>query len=74
MRRSSARQSQYPACASSQFTSQFQQSPLTPTINGLYKAECLRTTVFHDGPYKTIGDVEYDQAHYAALNREPNPL
>ena len=23
------------------------------TINGLYKAECIRTTVFHDGPYKT---------------------
>jgi putative transposase len=29
------------------------------TINGLYKAECIRTTVFHDGPYKTIADVEY---------------
>ena len=67
------------------------------TINGLYKAECIRTTVFHDGPYKTIADVEYatagwvdwynnrrlhstlgnvppvehEQAHYAALNREP---
>ena len=69
------------------------------TINGLYKAECIRTTVFHDGPYKTIADVEYatagwvdwynnrrlhstlgnvppveyEQAHYAALNREPHP-
>jgi len=29
------------------------------TINGLYKAECIRTTVFHQGPYKTIADVEY---------------
>jgi len=73
---------------------------LMETINGLYKAECIRTTVFHDGPYKTIGDVEYatagwvdwynnrrlhsslgmippveyEQAHYAALNREPQPV
>ena len=72
---------------------------LMETINGLYKAECIRTTVFHDGPYKTIGDVEYatagwvdwynnrrlhsslgmippveyEQAHYAALNPEPQP-
>jgi putative transposase len=72
---------------------------LMETINGLYKAECIRTTVFHDAPYKTIADVEYatagwvdwynnrrlhsslgmttpvefEQAHYAALNREPQP-
>ena len=72
---------------------------LMETINGLYKAECIRTTVFHDGPYKTIADVEFatagwvdwyntrrlhsslgyvppaefEQAHYAALNREPHP-
>lgn len=72
---------------------------LMETINGLFKAECIRTTVFHDGPYKTIGDVEFatagwvdwyntrrlhsslgyvppaefEQAHYAALNREPHP-
>jgi transposase InsO family protein len=32
---------------------------LMESINGLYKAECVRTTVFHDGPYKTIADVEY---------------
>ncbi|WP_267128529.1 MULTISPECIES: integrase core domain-containing protein [unclassified Nocardioides] len=80
------------------------QRPLHPhlgrAINGLYKAECIRTTVFHDGPYKTIADVEYatagwvdwynnrrlhstlgnvppveyEQAHYAALNREPHPV
>ena len=69
------------------------------TINGLYKAECIRTTVFHDSPYRTIGDVEYatagwvewynnrrlhsslgyvppvefEQAHYATLTREPQP-
>jgi transposase InsO family protein len=73
---------------------------LMESINGLYKAECIRTTVFHDGPYKTIADVEYasrrlgrlvqqqkapldpgnvppveyEQAHYAALNREPHPV
>ena len=72
---------------------------LMETINGLYKAECIRTTVFHDGPYKTIADVEFatagwvdwyntrrlhsslgyvppaefEQAHYATLNREPQP-
>lgn len=73
---------------------------LMETINGLYKAECIRTTVFHSGPFKTIADVEYatagwvdwynnrrlhstlgnvppveyEQAHYAALNREPQPV
>ncbi len=73
---------------------------LMETINGLYKAECIRTTVFHHGPYKTIADVEYatagwvdwyntrrlhsstgyippaeyEQAHYATLNREPQPV
>jgi len=72
---------------------------LMESINGLYKAECIRTTVFHTGPYKTIADVEfatagwvewynnrrlhstlgnvppveYEQAHYATLNREPQP-
>ena len=72
---------------------------LMETINGLYKAECIRTTVFHEGPYRTIADVEFatagwvdwyntrrlhsslgyvppaefEQAHYATLNREPQP-
>ena len=35
---------------------------LMETINGLYKAECIRTTVFHDGPYRSIGDVEFATA------------
>ena len=26
---------------------------------GLFKTECIRTRVFHHGPYKTIVDVEY---------------
>ena len=73
---------------------------LMESINGLYKTECSRTTVFHDGPFKTIADVEYatagwvdwynarrlhsslgnvppieyEQAHYAALNREPQTV
>lgn len=73
---------------------------LMETLNGLYKAECIRTTIFHDGPYRTIADVEYatagwvdwynqrrlhstlgmmtpvefENAHYADLNREPQPV
>jgi transposase InsO family protein len=73
---------------------------LMETINGLYKAECIRTTVFHNRPYRTIADVEYatagwvewynqrrlhgslgmmspkefEDAHYATLTREPQPI
>jgi transposase InsO family protein len=32
------------------------------TINGLFKTECIRTTVFHPGAYKTIADVEFATA------------
>jgi putative transposase len=72
---------------------------LMECVIGLYKTECIRTTVFHAGPYRTIADVEYatagwvdwynnrrlhgslammtpvefEQAHYATLNREPQP-
>ena len=35
---------------------------LMESINGVYKSECIRTTVFHDGPYKTITDVEFATA------------
>ena len=35
---------------------------LMETINGLYKAECIRTTIFHDGPYRTLADVEFATA------------
>jgi transposase InsO family protein len=35
---------------------------LMETVNGLFKTECIRTTVFHDGPYKTISDIEYATA------------
>lgn len=32
---------------------------LMVTINGLYKTECIRTTGFHAGPFRTLADVEY---------------
>lgn len=73
---------------------------LMECVIGLYKTECIRTTVFQPGPYRTISDVEYatagwvdwynqrrlhsslgyltpaeyEQAHYATLNREPQPV
>ena len=69
------------------------------SIIGLFKTECIATTVFHHGPYKTLADIEYavagwvdwynhrrlhgslgmltpteyEQAHYAAPNRAPQP-
>jgi len=72
---------------------------LMESVIGLFKTEAIATTVFHDGPYKTLADVEYavagwvdwynhrrlhgslgmltpveyEQHHYAALNREPQP-
>ena len=35
---------------------------LMECVIGLYKTECIRTTIFHAGPYRTIGDVEYATA------------
>ena len=35
---------------------------LMETVIGLYKTECIRTTVFHPGAYKTLADVEYATA------------
>ena len=32
------------------------------TINGLYKAECIRSTVFHQTAHKTLADVEFATA------------
>jgi putative transposase len=72
---------------------------LMESIIGLFETECIATTVFRDGPCKTIADIEYatagwvdwynhrrlhgtlgmitpteyEQNHYAALNREPQP-
>lgn len=72
---------------------------LMECVIGLFKTECIRTTVFHAGPYRNLADVEwatagwvdwynnrrlhsslnyrtpeeFEQAHYAALNRELQP-
>lgn len=35
---------------------------LMECVIGLYKTECIRTNVFHAGPYKTLADVEYATA------------
>ena len=35
---------------------------LMECVIGLFKTECIRTTVFHAGPYRTIADVEYATA------------
>jgi putative transposase len=35
---------------------------LMECLIGLFKTECIRTTVFHTGPYRTISDVEYSTA------------
>lgn len=35
---------------------------LIESANGLDKTECIRTTIFHHGPHKTIADVEYATA------------
>ena len=35
---------------------------LTETVIGLFKAECIRTTVFHHGPYRNLADVEWATA------------
>lgn len=35
---------------------------LIESANGLYKTECIRTTIFHSGPYRTISDVEFATA------------
>lgn len=34
------------------------------TFNGLYKAECIRTKVFHDGLWRPVSDVEYATASW----------
>jgi hypothetical protein len=32
------------------------------TVIGLFKTECIGTTLFHQGPYKALADVEYATA------------
>ena len=38
---------------------------LMESVIGLFKTECIATTVLHDGPYKTLSDVEYATAGWA---------
>lgn len=35
---------------------------LMETVIGLFKTECIRTTVFHDQPFRTIADIEFATA------------
>ena len=35
---------------------------LMETVNCLYKTECIRTTVFHPGPFRTLADVDFATA------------
>ena len=46
---------------------------LMECVIGLYKTECIRTTVFHSGPHRTIGDVEYATAGWVDWNKQPAP-
>ena len=42
------------------------------SINGIYKAECIRTTIFHEGPFKTIADVETATARWGDRSQQPS--
>jgi len=46
---------------------------LMETINGLYKAECVRTTVFYPGLFTTTADVEYATAGWVDWYRTEGP-
>ncbi len=47
---------------------------LMERVIGLFKTECIRTTVFHAGPYKTVSDVEYATAGWVGrLVEQPTP-
>jgi hypothetical protein len=37
------------------------------SVIGLFKTECITITVFHDGPYKTLADIEYATAGWVDL-------
>lgn len=48
-------------------------SALMECVIGLFKTECIRATVFHAGPYRSIGDVEYATAGWVDWSRQPTP-
>lgn len=37
---------------------------LMESIIGLFKTECIATTIFHDSPYKTLADIEHATASW----------
>lgn len=47
---------------------------LTRRVNPTLRARCIATTVLHDGPCKTLTDVEAERTHDAARNQEPQPI
>jgi hypothetical protein len=47
---------------------------LMECIIGLFKTECINTTVFHDGPYKSLADVEYATAGWVDWSRYAGDL
>ena len=42
-------------------------------IGGLYKTECIRTTVFHADPYRASADVEYASRRLGRRVQQPTP-
>ena len=42
-------------------------------VIGLFKTECIRTTVFHPGPYRTLAEVEYATAGWVDWYNGPYP-
>ena len=47
---------------------------LMECVIGLFKTECIRTTVFCEGPFKTIADVEYATAAWNTVVRTHSAL
>src|SRR5699024_1829722 len=38
------------------------ENALMESVNGLFKTECIRTTVFQSGPFRALADVEFATA------------
>ena len=48
------------------------ENALMETVIGLFKTECIRTTVFHDAHYKTLAYVEYATAGWVDGTTQPS--
>lgn len=46
---------------------------LMESIIGLFKTECIRTAVFHEGPYRQLADVEFATAGCRLVEQPPPP-